>query len=293
MRILGLDGGIASIGWAVVDLNTRQRTDGEIIACGTRMFNSPEGQNSIGKLILKNAKRRDHRGARRVLRRRRQRMEKIRRLFKEHGLLKCAGRKALASDDAGREERQAQALPWELRAQALDRTLEPRELALALGHIAKHRGFKSNRKGERSNNKADDSSKMLSGVDETRERLARYRTIGEMFARDQNYAHRKRNREGDYTRSISRDNLEEEVDKVFEAQRQHGNKFATKELETKFVDIAFFQRPLQSSLDLVGDCPFVEGEKRASAFAPSFEKAQFANRMGSRYVSLQIRGTIG
>jgi len=36
--------------------------------------------------------------------------------------------------------------PWSLRAAALDRRLEAKELAVVLGHIAKHRGFKFKRR---------------------------------------------------------------------------------------------------------------------------------------------------
>ena len=269
MRILGLDGGIASIGWAIIDLDADQ-DEGRIAACGTRMFNAPEGQSSTGAPVLKNRERRGHRGARHVVRRRRQRMARLRRLFAKRGLLETAGRDALAGHGTD---------PWELRAQALERALGPRELALALGHIARHRGFKSNRKGESRSNRADDASKMLSAIDATTERLARYRTVGQMFARDPAYAQRKRNREGDYTRSVLRDDQAREVQEIFRAQRAFGNALATEILEKEFMEIAFFQRPLQSSLDLVGDCQFLAGEKRASSFAPSFEKFRFLSKL--------------
>ena len=269
MRVLGLDGGTASVGWAVIDLDIVARS-GQIRACGTRMFVSPEGQSSTGSSVLKNAERRTYRGARRVLTRRRQRMAKIRSLFKQKRLLDDDGRDALVGDGAD---------PWELRAEALDRMLKPRELALALGHIAKHRGYKSNRKGELGANKPDDDKKMLVAIGKAREKLARYRTVGEMFARDPLYAQRKRNRQGDYTCSVLRDDQEIEVRDIFKEQRRLGNALATGELEKAFTDIAFFQRPLQSSLDLVGGCPFKEGEKRASAYAPSFERFRFLSKL--------------
>ena len=287
MRIIGLDGGIASIGWAIIDLNPEDRS-GTILACGTRMFNSPEGQDRSGP-FLKNADRRGHRGQRKVIRRRRQRMAKIRTLFKNNGLLENDRREALAGHGAD---------PWALRAQALERVLQPRELALALGHIAKHRGFKSNRKGEKIPNALPESKKgrgksqqdekqgTLDGVALTRQRLGEitgahpvYKTVGDMFARDPLYAERKRNRDGDYTRSIGRDEQEREVATIFAAQQRLGSRFATEELQRKFAEIAFHQRPLQASLELVGDCPFVEGEKRASAFVPSFERFRFLSKL--------------
>ena len=287
MRIIGLDGGIASIGWAIIDLNPEDRS-GTILACGTRMFNSPEGQDRSGP-FLKNADRRTHRGQRKVIRRRRQRMAKIRTLFKDNGLLENDRREALAGHGTD---------PWALRAQALERVLQPRELALVLGHIARHRGFKSNRKGEKIPNALPESKKgrgkaqqdekqgTLDGVALTRQRLGEiteahpvYKTVGDMFARDPRYAERKRNRDGDYTRSIGRDEQEREVAAVFAAQRHLGNPLATEDLQQAFAAIAFHQRPLQSSLELVGDCPFVEGEKRASAFAPSFERFRFLSKL--------------
>ena len=287
MRIIGLDGGIASIGWAIIDLDPKDRS-GAILACGTRMFNSPEGQDRSGP-FLKNADRRTHRGQRKVIRRRRQRMTKIRTLFKDNGLLAHNRRDVLAGHEAD---------PWALRAQALERVLQPRELALALGHIAKHRGFKSNRKGEkipnalleskkgRGKSQQDEKQGTLDGVALTRQRLGEsteahpvYKTVGEMFARDPRYAERKRNRDGDYTRSIGRDEQEREVTEIFVAQRRLGNPLATEDLQQAFAAIAFHQRPLQSSLELVGDCPFVEGEKRASAFAPSFERFRFLSKL--------------
>lgn len=268
MRILGLDGGIASIGWAVIDLDIVSRT-GKIIACGTRMFISPEGQNSAGSPVLKNAERRIHRSQRKVIRRRSQRMAQIRSLFRQHSLLPDDSRNALAGHGDN---------PWELRALALDQVLKPRQLALVLGHIARHRGFKSNKKGEAAN-KADDASKMLSAIEKTRDKLAKYRTVGEMFARDPDFANRKRNRDSDYTRSILRDDQIAEVRKIFHEQRRMGNTLASADLEEAFRHIAFFQRPLQSSLELVGDCPFLDGERRASAFAPSSERFRFLSKL--------------
>lgn len=268
MRILGLDGGIASIGWAVLIVDPAHDI-GKIEKCGTHMFNSPEGQSSTGAKILKNVERRTHRSQRKNLHRRRQRMAKIRSLFKAHRLLDSDMSDALAGHGAD---------PWELRSRALDSLLNPFELALALGHIAKHRGFKSTKKGEKANS-ADEASKMLTAIDTTRERLAQYRTIGEMLARDPVYAVRKRNRDNDYTRSLLRDDQKYEVQKIFEAQRKRGSLCATQDLQETFEQIAFFQRPLQSSLELVGECPFVDGEKRATTFAPSFEKFRFLSKL--------------
>ena len=170
-RTLGIDLGIASCGWAVIEDDGDGQ--GHIVAMGSRTWDAPETDK---ERTPTNQLRRGHRGMRRVLKRRRQRMNEIRRLFREHGLIEVQGPSGL---------RIAELNPWTLRDEGLDRKLTGHELAVALGHIAKHRGFKSNRKGERGGNAADESSKMLKAIGETRDRLAEYRTVGQMFARDE------------------------------------------------------------------------------------------------------------
>ena len=79
MLILGIDGGIASVGWAVLELGPES---GAILGAGVRTFDAPETDKERKPT---NALRRQHRGQRRVIRRRRQRMTQIRRLFLDTG----------------------------------------------------------------------------------------------------------------------------------------------------------------------------------------------------------------
>jgi CRISPR-associated endonuclease Csn1 len=275
VRILGIDGGIASTGWAVIEVQDEKvgavAPLGKIIALGSRTFNSPEEKTQSGPK-LKSADRRLHRGQRRVISRRRQRMNAIRILFQVHGLLASSDKTALSNPTLD---------PWALRASGLDRLLGPHEFAVALGHIARHRGFRSNAKRDRGANAAPDSSKMLSAIDATRERLSRWRTVGEMFACDPDYKNRRRNSPGEFTRSILRADHEREVCELFRFQRQHGSLVASDELETRYSDIAFSQRPLQSSQHMVGKCPFEPDEKRAARHCPSFELFRFLTRITS------------
>jgi CRISPR-associated endonuclease Csn1 len=268
MRILGIDGGIASTGWAVVEVS-ETGTGGRIVAAGSRTFESPEEPSQTGPK-LKNAERRLYRGQRRVVRRRAQRMAQIRQLFHQVGLIEGPQRAVLEGRGSD---------PWLLRAEGLDRCLTPREFALALGHIAIHRGFRSNSKRDRISNAADETSRMLSAIHSTQERLSQWRSVGEMFACDPEFAQRRRNRAGDFTRSIMRADQEAEVRKLFDQQGRLGNEFATADLKTSFMDIAFAQRPLASSEDKVGDCIFEPVEKRTARFAPSFERFRFLSRL--------------
>lgn len=259
---LGIDLGIGSCGWAII----RQAGEsGEIVDWGARTFDVPETDK---ERTPTNQLRREHRGLRRVLKRRRQRMNAIRQLFKQHGLLDGDGKSALNKPGLD---------PWQLRAEGLDRKLTGEEFAVVLGHIAKHRGFKSNSK--RKSNAASDDSKMLKAIGETVDKLAAYRTVGEMFAKDDTYAIRKHNRDGDYSRSVLRDDQEREVRLLFDNQRRAGNAQASVELEQAYITAAFFQRPLADSEDKVGPCPFEPDEKRAAKFSPSFERFRFLSRL--------------
>ena len=132
-RTLGIDLGIASCGWAVIEVD--DDCMGRIVAMGSRTWDAPETDK---ERTPTNQLRRGHRGMRRVLKRRRQRMSEIRRLFRDHGLIEVQGPTGL---------RIAELNPWTLRAEGLDRKLTGHELAVALGHIAKHRGFKSKPQG--------------------------------------------------------------------------------------------------------------------------------------------------
>lgn len=262
----GIDLGIASCGWAVIGNPSRDGEQGEIVALGSWMFDVPETDK---ERTATNQIRRGNRLLRRVIRRRRNRMADLRRLFHE--------RRLIASTDPAALKR-AGLDPWELRARGLDKKLEPAELAVALGHIAKRRGFKSAAK-RKEGNVAGDDQKMLKALESAQERLARYRTVGEMFARDPDFAHRRRNRDGLFDRTASRDDLAREVRALLAAQRRHGNELASEELERAYFDIAFFQRPLQDSEKLVGACPFEKNEKRAAKLSPSFEKFRLLQRL--------------
>lgn len=274
MRILGLDGGIASIGWAVLDLDDDALS---IAAAGTWMFDAPETDK---ERTPTNAIRRQKRGQRRVIRRRHQRMAAIRQLFHQHRLLEVADRDALRLPDLD---------PWQIRAQGLTRALTGPELAAALGHIARHRGFRSNSKRDRSANASDETSKMLKAIAGTQERLGQYATVGTMFATDPAFNDRKRNRDGNFDRSIMRADHEHEVHAIFVAQRRLGNKLATEDLETAFAHAAFWQRPLQDSENLLAPCPFEPSEKRTARRCYSFEMFRLLSRL--RTLPLSTGGT--
>jgi len=264
--ILGLDLGIGSCGWAIIDETAES---GRIVALGVRTFDVPETDK---ERTPTNQLRRQHRGLRTVLRRRRQRMNALRHLFQESGLIPDDRKGALKIPGLD---------PWQLRGEGLDRKFNGEEFAVVLGHIAKHRGFRSNSKRDRGANAPKESSEMLQAIAGTRERMKHFRTVGEMFAKDPEYVERRRNRDGDYTRSILRDDQEREVRLLFDRQRAAGNRLATEELERAFLAEAFYQRPIADSEGRVGECPFEAGDKRAAKRSYSFELFRFLSRLAS------------
>ena len=105
--------------------------------------------------------------------------------------------------------------PWTLRTAVHERRLSNDEFAIVLGHIARHRGFRSNSKSEGNANAADETSKMKKAMEATREGLAKYRSFGDMLANDEKFKDRKRNRDKDYSHTPKRADLEDEVRAFF------------------------------------------------------------------------------
>jgi len=208
---LGLDIGMASVGASLL-------AEDHIIGLHVRTFDKAETAKEGESL---NAKRREARLTRRRLRRRAHRLTRARRLFKREGLIESHDPTSFAGT----------ASPWDLRAEGLDRALTSTEWAAVLYHILKHRGFQSNRKSEaRQDEKA---GKMLSGVTANQKRLLAkgWRTVGEMAAKDPEFADAKRNKGGGYSHTFARADLEKEIQKLFEAQRSFGNPHTSVDFE--------------------------------------------------------------
>lgn len=257
-----MDVGIASNGWAI--LNPEQEV---ICGAGARLFDAPETDK---KKNPKNQIRQEKRSLRRVISRKADRMKKVRSICEKFGLTGSQARDIFQTLLVDLAKKNKGVTPWSLRAEALDRALSGRELAVVLGHITKHAGFQSNRKGGEKNVAGDDQ-KALKAMEGLAVRIGSYRTFGEALYKDAELSKRKRNRDQVYDRTPKRDWLRAELRLIFESQRKHENTLATPELEATFSDIAFSRLPLQDVEHLVRFCPFEGEERRASKFAPSFE----------------------
>lgn len=251
---LGLDIGMASVGAALLGAD-------RIVGLHVRAFDKAE-QPKDGESL--NAVRRVARSSRRRLRRRAFRLLRLARLLKRHGLLTSA------------QPPQTSISPWQLRAEALDRTLSDIELAAVLYHLIKHRGYHSSRKSEMKDD--EKVGQMLAGVAHNHSLLETtgLRTMGELAHCHEAFKTAKRNKAGAYQRTFDRLDLQKELRQIFEAQRHHNHPHASLELQQAVDTLLMARRPALSGaalLEMVGRCPFVEGDFRAPK--ASFRAEQF------------------
>lgn len=269
-RILGIDLGIASLGWAVIEYDKENDANNKIVDCGVRLFTAAETPKEKES---PNKARREARGIRRVIKRRRIRMNEIKKL--------CIAHKLLGQDDidlengifnaSKKENPKASRIDvWELRHDALSRKLIGEEFARILIHIAKHRGYKFNGDDE-----ADEESGKVkkAGMElRTKFETAGCRSVGEWLWNERRHHGRKRNKSGDYEISIHRDFLVSEIDTIFAEQNRLGNPSATEELKEAYKNIAFYVRPMQSIEHMVGSCTYFPDQKRAPKSSPTAER---------------------
>ena len=128
-RILGLDLGTASVGFALIDYD-RQAHEGKIIRMGVRVF--PETRDAKTAVPL-NQQRRTKRLVRRQIRRRKERRRTLNELLHSIGLLPKYG-----TDDWHSVMKLD---PYDLRKKGLVRKLDPYELGRAIYHLSKRRHF--------------------------------------------------------------------------------------------------------------------------------------------------------
>ena len=266
---LGLDIGIASVGWAIVALDENERPCG-IIRMGSRIFEKAE-QPKTGESLA--APRREARSARRRLRRHRHRNERIRYMLIRRDILT---QEQLDHLFEGRLED-----IYALRVRALDEALTAEEFARVLLHLSQRRGFRSNRK----NPATQEDGAILNAVNENKQRMATegYRTVGEMLLKDPCFAEHKRNKGGEYIATVSRQQTEEEVRAIFAAQRSFGKPFAPEELEEEYLSILLSQRSFDDGPGgdspyggaqiekMIGKCTFFPEMPRAAKATYSFE----------------------
>ena len=266
--VLGLDIGITSVGWAVLELNTQDEPI-RIVNLNSRIFEKAETQK--GESLA--APRRMARSARRLTRRRAFRLHRVRRYLIRNSILNKQEVGLLYADSKGNTDIYA------LRYQALNRSVSNPDWARLLIFFAKHRGFKSNRKNIK---ESGDEGIMLNAVKANQELLQQYRTVGEMLYLDDKFKGCKRNKGGSYAFTVSRKMLADEIHTLFEVQRKLGQSYATETLEEEYMELFSAQRNFDEGPGtnspysgnqiekMIGQCTFEPDEKRAPKASYAF-----------------------
>ncbi len=265
-RVLGLDLGTNSIGWALID-----ETKNQIIGMGSRIF--PAGVNDLGqgkKEVSKNAGRTDARGKRRQFFRQRLRKRFILKILSENGLcpippedLKPWDAKTVFPKLIGWFKLN----PYELREKATHSQISLEELGRVFYHMIQRRGFQSN---SRSAGKEDGTiydgkpKEGKIGINDTRNSIAN-KTLGSYLyeiSPKENEAYIE-NLERIRNRYTTRQMYIDEFEEIWEVQKEFHKKL-NKELKTKIGGrkkegydhdgVLFHQRPLRSQKHLVGNC---------------------------------------
>lgn len=261
------DLGTNSVGWAVFELDQKARP-ADLADCGVRIF--PDGRNPKDKNSLAVARREA-----RAMRRRRDRY--IKRRNELMARLVAAG---LMPSDREAQKKLEGLDPYLLRATGLDDQLPPHHFGRALFHLNQRRGFKSNRKTDRSNSETGITK---IGMKKLHEALMTEgcRTLGEL-----QYRHHKANQspamdtnpksvraklrgegaKAAYDFYPSREAIEDEFNKLWDSQKRFHPDLLTDSARDQIHDAIFFQRKLKTPA--VGKCSFNPAEERVARAMP-------------------------
>jgi CRISPR-associated endonuclease Csn1 len=275
--------GSASIGWALIALDTSHKPQG-LLSAGVRIFEPGVEGSTLdierGKDQSKAVARREARLHRRQLRRRAARQRDLFLLLQSKNLLPLAADasaklpdqrhqilneldRELTSDFQSTVEIDQiravkESLPYFLRKSALDRKLGSFALGRVFYHLIQRRGFKSNRKGGKKS-KDDELGKVKAGISELAAQIssAGARTLGEYFAGLNSHERRIRGR------WTARSMYEQEFEAIWQSQRRYWPDLLDDDFKAKISWLLFFQRPIAAQEHLIGFCELEPEERRA------------------------------
>lgn len=268
--VLGLDLGVSSIGWSLIERGP-DGTPAGIIDVGSHLFEAGvQGNVEDGKDESRAVARREARLMRRQIWRRARRKRKTLRALQRLGMIPAGATdtgeeidtllKGLDAQLRGTWETdgnhvEAQMLPYLLRAAATSKPLKTEEVGRALYHLAQRRGFESNRKAPR---RDEDDGVVAKGISELESKMqaAGCSTLGSYLATLDPTETRIRGR------WTARDMYKKEFSSIWDTQAEH-HAAMTDDAKTVVYKAIFDQRPLRSQKHLVGKCELVPGDRRA------------------------------
>lgn len=262
-KILGLDLGSGSIGWAILKKSGKE--DKSIVDAGVRIvpLNADESKEfQAGQAISTNAARRDKRSARRNNQRFKLRRDRLVGILKENHFF----------DKISDVQFYEQHKIWDLRSKAVSNKIKLNELAAVFLHINGKRGYQSNRKTD-----GGELTAYLEAIsDRDQELVDKNLTIGELInekLKENNYA---------YTGEVyTRQAYKTEFDKIWEQQQKH-YPFLTDNLKKQIADYTiFYQRTLKSQKGRVSKCVFENQRRVTPKSNPLFQEFRLLQKINN------------
>ncbi|MDR0749926.1 MAG: type II CRISPR RNA-guided endonuclease Cas9 [Tannerellaceae bacterium] len=224
-KVLGLDLGTSSIGWALVNEAENSEEASSIIKLGVRVIqydnfvNTQTGKESkdpdkdfrSGKSISPNAGRTLKRSMRRNLQRYKLRRENLIEILKEHDFIT---NQSILSENGNRTTFET----YKLRAKAANEKISLEEFARVLLMINKKRGYKSSRKA-----KSQEDGQLIDGMDIAKQLYNDNLTPGQLALQNL----QKGNKEPVFYRS----DLQTEFDKIWTKQKEFYPQILTDEVK--------------------------------------------------------------
>src|ERR1017187_4324720 len=260
-KILGLDLGVASIGWAYILEDETGTANSLIKGIGSRIIPLSTDENdefTKGNAISKNMNRTMKRSARRNQHRYKMRKHFLNKLFEEQ---KWTPDPFLFCLDATNL--------YGLRDRALKEKISLKELARIFYHLNQKRGYKSNRKA---NNEEQDGKKQSEYLSEIAAREAEIKeqnlTIGQYFFKKLQENPWYQIKENIFLRA----SYINEFDQIWDKQKVYYPEILIDTLRDQIRDrIIYYQRPLRSQKGLVSECRFELHHKVAPKSSPIFQ----------------------
>ena len=237
-KVLGLDLGVTSIGWSIID-----EEDRKILGMGSRIIplsTDDKDEFSRGNAISKNQKRTLKRTQRKGYDRYQLRRKNLVNLLKKHSML--PGEELIGLSKLNL---------WKIRSDAATKQISIEELGRILLHLNQKRGYKSSR------SEANLDKKDTEYVAEVKTRYEKLKdtglTIGQKFYKDLSEDEYYRIKEQVFPREA----YIEEFNLIMKTQQKFYPDILTDELINKIRDeIIYYQRKLKSQKGLVSVCEF-------------------------------------
>lgn len=241
-KILGLDLGVGSIGWALIELNQDDISKNRILGLGSRvipLMPDEKDQFEKGNAQTKNRDRTQQRTARKTNYRYKLRREFLAQVLQKNGFFPSANLFSLNSIEL-----------YGLRAKAVNKRITLEEFGRVLMLLNQKRGYRGSMKEKVTNEK--EQGDYLKSITE-RENKLNHRTIGQFF-----YDELLKNNKFEIKKNIFyRATYIAEFDTIWDEQQKYYPNILTNNLKEKIRnEIIYYQRPLKSQKHLVGGCLF-------------------------------------